>query len=67
MTLAPAEDNGHYTLRVADKFGRAVTTPPGQVHCDLSVSSAPAPISAPAATEADAAAKRGTSGGNARS
>jgi len=25
-----------YTLRVTDKFGVPVTTPPGQVHCDLS-------------------------------
>ena len=25
-----------YTLRVTDKFGNPVYTPPGQVHCDLS-------------------------------
>ena len=27
----------NYSLRVTDKFGKPVSTPPGQVHCDLSV------------------------------
>jgi len=40
--------NGQYTLRVTDKFGRQVTTPSGQVHCDLSV-----PASVPEATGTD--------------
>ncbi len=30
--------SGPYTLRVTDKFGKPVTTPRQQVHCDLSVS-----------------------------
>ena len=36
---APGPDNGNgrsYTLRVTDKFGQPVSTPAGQVHCDLS-------------------------------
>ncbi len=40
--------NGQYTLRVTDKFGREVTTPSGQTHCDLSV-----PVSVPEATDTD--------------
>lgn len=38
--------NGRHGIRVTDKFGREVTTPPGQVHCDLSV-----PVRAPEATD----------------
>jgi len=46
LTVSPANGkadgngNGHdrqYGLHVADKFGKPVTTPPDQVHCDLSV------------------------------
>ncbi len=32
-----ANGKGHYALRVTDKFGKAVATPPGQSHCNLSV------------------------------
>jgi len=42
--------NGHYSLQVTDKFGNSVVTPPGQVHCDLSI-----PITVPAETDADLA------------
>jgi glutamate synthase domain-containing protein 1 len=31
-----AATNGHYQLQIADKFGRAVTIPAGQAHCNLS-------------------------------
>jgi len=37
---AAASGNGHHRLSVADKFGNPVVTPPGQVHCDLSVPAA---------------------------
>ena len=42
--------NGNYTLRVADKFGKSLTTPPDQVHCDLST-----PIVVPAEIDTDLA------------
>jgi len=42
--------NGHYDLQVTDKFGKSVTTPPDQVHCDLST-----PITIPAETGTDLA------------
>ncbi|MGD0517608.1 MAG: hypothetical protein ABSA26_08745 [Thermoguttaceae bacterium] len=32
-----ASTNGHYGLRVTNKFGAAVSTLPGQTHCNLSV------------------------------
>ena len=48
-----ATHNGHYTLRVTNKFGVPVSTVAGQVHCDLSV-----PAAADKQTEADAAAIR---------
>jgi glutamate synthase domain-containing protein 1/glutamate synthase domain-containing protein 3 len=38
-------------LRVTNKFGSQVSTPPGQVHCNLSL-----PLAAPGKTEDDAAA-----------
>jgi len=47
--------NGHCTLRVTDKFGKPVTTPPGQVHCDLS-----APVSIPINTDQDLAVIHGS-------
>jgi glutamate synthase domain-containing protein 3 len=41
LTVSPSNGdpskNGHYSLRVADKFGKTVTTPPGQFPCDLSI------------------------------
>jgi glutamate synthase domain-containing protein 1/glutamate synthase domain-containing protein 3 len=43
--------NGHYALRVTNKFGAAVATLPGQRHCNLSV-----PARRPADTAADGAA-----------
>ena len=57
LTVSP--DNGHsstgvspvdnqYTLRVTDKFGEPLSTPPGQTHCDLST-----PLSATTNTDAD--------------
>ncbi|MHC4402985.1 MAG: class II glutamine amidotransferase domain-containing protein [Planctomycetota bacterium] len=57
LTVAPengkpaGRSNGHrrqYTLRVTDKFGKPVSTPPGQVHCDLS-----APAVAPVEADGD--------------
>lgn len=42
--------NGHYSLQVTDKFGKSVTTPPDQAHCDLST-----PITVPAQSDADTA------------
>ena len=54
MNITPSanggENNGHYELRVTNKFGEAVTTPPGQVHCNLSV-----PPTVPAETDGDVA------------
>jgi len=41
----------HHTLRVTDKFGTPVSTPPGQVHSDLSV-----PFVIPSKTDEDLAA-----------
>ncbi len=41
--------NGHYGLRVTNKFGVPVSTIPGQTHCDLSI-----PAAAPAKTNGDA-------------
>ena len=40
--------NGHYVLRVANKFGEPVTVPAGQVRCDLSI-----PFTAPSETDGD--------------
>jgi glutamate synthase domain-containing protein 3 len=40
-----------YTLQVTDKFGKAVSTPPGQVHCNLSTA-----VIEPSQTEEDLAA-----------
>jgi len=40
-----------YCLQVTDKFGQPVSTPPGQVHCDLSK-----PVVTPAKTDEDLAA-----------
>ncbi len=40
-----------FHLRVTDKFGNPVSTPPGQVHCDLT-----APVVGPEKTDADPAA-----------
>jgi len=48
MTVAPVNGNGktpssangsqpQYELNITNKFGEPVSTPPGQVHCDLSV------------------------------
>ncbi len=58
MTVSPtngsagsSNGNGHYAMRVTDKFGLEVKTPAGQVHCDLS-----APIRVPDATDGDAEA-----------
>ncbi len=51
VTVAPSNGNGNgegYQMSVANKFGEPVTTPPGQVHCDLSV-----PAKPPAETKAD--------------
>jgi glutamate synthase domain-containing protein 1/glutamate synthase domain-containing protein 3 len=52
-----ASSNGHarYTLRVTDKFGKAVATPSGQTHCNLSLPpSIPAAQSTPHAPREDA-------------
>jgi len=48
MTVAPQNGNGSYEMLVTDKFGRPVTTPAGQTHCDLST-----PIAARSETDAD--------------
>lgn len=44
MNIRPSADgrqgNGSYELRVTNKFGEPVTTPPDQVHCDLSTAPA---------------------------
>jgi glutamate synthase domain-containing protein 1/glutamate synthase domain-containing protein 3 len=44
----PAAENGHYALRVTNKFGTPIATMPGQRHCNLSI---------PARPPADAAAQ----------
>jgi len=44
-------DNGQYQLHLTDKFGKPVTTEPGQVHCDLSTE-----IGTPKQTDQDLAA-----------
>ena len=60
MTVSPASDgrktdgrsvaqNGHYDLRVTNKFGVPVSTVPAQVHCNLSV-----PAAEPKTTNGDA-------------
>jgi len=57
LTVSPGngqpagETNGRYHLRVTDKFGNPVSTPAGQVHCDLSTTQVPS-----AGTDADAQA-----------
>lgn len=43
--------NGHYNLRVTDKFGGQVATVPDQVHCNLSIAAVP-----PKKTDEDSAA-----------
>jgi glutamate synthase domain-containing protein 1 len=51
LTVSPNDGSnggGDYVMRVTDKFGRPVTTPPGQVHADLSVA-----VSSAARTEKD--------------
>ena len=42
----PVSPNGHsrYALRVTDKFGKVVATPPGQSHCNLSLSPSSAAV-----------------------
>lgn len=47
----PANGQPAYQLRVTDKFGQPVSTPPGRVHCDLSTR-----VEIPAETDGDAAA-----------
>jgi len=37
LTVSPAANNGHYDLRVTNKFGGSVATLPGQSHCNLSL------------------------------
>lgn len=50
---ADSPQNGHYALRVTNKFGVPVSTPPGQVHCDLSI-----PVPASQLTEKELSAIR---------
>ena len=47
-TKAGHNGNGHYEMKVTDKFGRPVELLEGQTHCDLST-----PINVPAATDPD--------------
>jgi glutamate synthase domain-containing protein 1/glutamate synthase domain-containing protein 3 len=49
----PISSNGHYELRVTNKFGAPVTTLAGQTHCNLSV-----PPVKPAKTDQELAALR---------
>jgi len=54
LTVSPAAGgtgNGHYALRVTNKFGAPVATLPGQAHCNLSV-----PPARPERIDQDAAA-----------
>jgi len=46
-----AKGNGHYRIRVTNKFGATVSTLANQVHCDLSV-----PAVTPKQTDEDLAA-----------
>jgi glutamate synthase domain-containing protein 1/glutamate synthase domain-containing protein 3 len=48
---APKTSNGHYDLRIHNKFGAPVTILQGQTHCNLSV-----PAAKPTKTDADASA-----------
>jgi len=62
LTVSPNNGSGEYVMRVTDKFGRPVATPPGQVHADLSVA-----VRSEARTEEDSddlkdAAERGDAG-----
>ena len=50
-TMVAENGNGHYCLRVTDKFGKPVATPADQKHCDLS-----APTVIPKAPDEDLAA-----------
>ena len=36
ITVSPAGEGDGHVMRVTDKFDQAVSTPPGQTHCDLS-------------------------------
>jgi glutamate synthase domain-containing protein 1 len=50
LTVSPAPNNGHYDLRVTNKFGVPLATLPHQTHCNLSV-----PAAAPQQTDTAAA------------
>ncbi len=51
LTVSPVPNNGHYDLRVTNKFGVPLATLPHQSHCNLSV-----PPAAPKKTDPAAAA-----------
>jgi glutamate synthase domain-containing protein 3 len=53
QSVLPPHSNGHYTLRVTNKFGVPVSTVPEQVHCNLS-----APPVVPKRTDDDMAVIR---------